>query len=182
MGVEPMDSDVLTLARSVEMCCRVNRPVGYGSTRSARDYFDTYRLASSPTLLRALAEHMATLLPAQTEVLGGLELGGLPIATVLSQVTGLPAVLVRARRRPYGGQRFVEGVDCAGRVVVLVDDAVSSGPELRNSVTALRQLGATVTTVVCAIERLDVPRTVSQDVEVRVALSRSVLERVRISS
>ena len=70
---------------------------------------------------------MATLLPPHTEVLGGLELGGLPIAAVLSQVTGLPGVLVRARRRPYGSQRFVEGVDCTGRMVVLVDDAVSSG-------------------------------------------------------
>ena len=176
------DSDILALARAVEMCCRVNRPVGYGSTRSAREHFDIYRLASSPTLLRALAEHMAALLPPQTEVLGGLELGGLPIATVLSQVTGLPGVLVRARRRPYGGQRFIEGVDCTGRMVVLVDDSVSFGPELRNSVAALRQLGATVTTVVCAIERLDVPRPVGQDVEVRVALSRSVLERVRIST
>jgi len=65
---------------------------------------------------------------------------------------------------------------------VLVGDTVSPGPELRNSVTALRRLGATVTTVVCAIDRLDIPRTVGQDVEVRVALSRSVLERVRISS
>ena len=180
--MEAPDSDILSLARAVETCCRVKRSVGHGATRGARDYFDIYRLASSPALLRALAELMATLLPPQTEVLGGLDLGGLPIATVMSQVTGLPGVLVRARRRPYGGQRFVEGVDCTGRMVVLVGDSVSPGPELRNSVTALRQLGATVTTVVCAIDRLDVPRTVAQDVEVRVGLSRSVLERVRISS
>jgi orotate phosphoribosyltransferase len=182
LGVEAPDSDILALARAVETCCRVKRSVGHGPTRAARDHFDIYRLASSPALLRALAELMATLLPPQTEVLGGLDLGGLPIATVMSQVTGLPGVLVRARRRPYGGQRFVEGVDCTGRMVVLVGDTVSPGPELRNSVTALRQLGATVTTVVCAIDRLDIPRTVGQDVEVRVALSRSVLERVRMSS
>jgi orotate phosphoribosyltransferase len=182
LGVQAPDSDIVALARAVETCCRVNRSVGYGSTRATRDHFDTYRLASSPTLLRALAELMATLLPPHTEVLGGLELGGLPIAAVLSQVTGLPGVLVRARRRPYGSQRFVEGVDCTGRMVVLVDDAVSSGHQLRNSVAALRQLGATVTTVLCAIDRLDVPRTVGQDVEVRVAVSRAVLERVRLSS
>jgi orotate phosphoribosyltransferase len=182
LGVHEPDSDMVALARSVETCCRVKRPVGYGSMRAARDHFDTYRLASSPTLLRALAELMATLLPPQTEVLGGLELGGLPVAAVLSQVTGLPGVLVRARRRPYGSQRFVEGIDCTGRMVVLVEDAVSSGHQLRNSVAALRQLGATVTTVVCAIDRLDVPRTVGQDVEIRVALSRSVLEWGRTSS
>jgi len=155
LGVEAPDTDILSLARAVEACCRVKRSVGHGSTRAERDHFDIYRLASSPALLRALAELMATLLPPQTEVLGGLDLGGL---------------------------RFVEGVDCTGRMVVLVGDTVSPGPELRNSVTALRQLGATVTTVVCAIDRLDIPRTVGQDVEVRVALSRSVLERVRISS
>lgn len=98
--MEAPDSDILSLARAVETCCRVKRSVGHGSTRAARDHFDIYRLASSPALLRALAELMATLLPPQTEVLGGLDLGGLPIATVMSQVTGLPGVLVRLGAGP----------------------------------------------------------------------------------
>jgi orotate phosphoribosyltransferase len=173
------DSDILSVARAVDMCCRVTGPAGHGSPRGQ---FDAYRLESNPPLLRSLAELMATLLPTETEVLGGRELGGLPIAAVLSQVTGLPAVLVRARRRPYGSQRFVEGMECAGRFVVLVDDAISSGHRLRNSVAALRRLGATVTTVVCAIDRRDTSRVLGQDVEVRVALTRAVFEEARSSS
>jgi orotate phosphoribosyltransferase len=182
LPVNAPQADILVLARAVQNCCRVSRPVSYGSTRATRDHFDPYRLESNPALLRALAELMTTLLPPETEILGGLELGGLPITAVLSQVTGLPGVLVRDRRRPYGSQRFVEGLDCDGRFVVLVDDAVPSAYQLRNSVAALRQLGAKVTTVVCAIDRQDAPRLVGQDLEVRVALTRSVLERARVSS
>ena len=40
-------------------------------------------------------EAMAPAVPEGTEMLAGLELGGVPIATMLSQVTGIPALFVR---------------------------------------------------------------------------------------
>ena len=64
------------------------------SGQSATEYFDKYRFESSPALLGRIAEALVPLLPAGTEVLAGLELGGVPIATALSLRTGLPVVFV----------------------------------------------------------------------------------------
>jgi orotate phosphoribosyltransferase len=75
-----------------------------GATSS--EYFDKYRFESDPRLLRELAEAMAGLLPEGADGLAGLELGGVPLATVLSQVTGLPAGFVRKQAKPYGTRRL----------------------------------------------------------------------------
>jgi orotate phosphoribosyltransferase len=37
---------------------------------------------------------MVPLIPTDTDLLGGLELDGVPLATVVGQITGLPTVFV----------------------------------------------------------------------------------------
>ena len=65
-------------------------------------------------LLRSVAEALVPLVPDGTEVLAGLELGGIPIATMLSQLTGLPALFVRKEAKTYGTCRLAEGGDVDG--------------------------------------------------------------------
>src|SRR5207302_1019973 len=59
------------------------------------EYFDKYLFESDPVLLREIAEAMRAAIPSDTDALAGLEMGGIPIATVLSQITGLPTLFVR---------------------------------------------------------------------------------------
>jgi orotate phosphoribosyltransferase len=100
-----------------------------------------------------MAEVMAGLVPADTELLGGLELGGVPLATVLSQLTGIPALFVRKRAKSYGTQRLAEGGDPKARTVTLIEDVITTGGAVVSAARVLRELGATVTTAVCAIDR-----------------------------
>lgn len=65
------------------------------SGRTADTYFDKFLFTSDPDLLREVAGRLAPLVPHDTEVLAGLELGGVPLATALALETGLPAVYVR---------------------------------------------------------------------------------------
>ena len=123
------------------------------SGQSATEYFDKYRFESDPALLARVARAMVQLLPPETELLGGLELGGVPIATVMSSLTGLPVLFVRKEAKPYGTCRLAEGPDVTGRVVTLVEDVITTGGAVRAAAEALRGLGATVHTVVCAIDR-----------------------------
>lgn len=53
-------------------------------------------------------------LPSETTLLGGLELGGMPLATVLSAMTGHPVVFVRKKAKEYGTWRLAEGAEVAG--------------------------------------------------------------------
>lgn len=117
------------------------------------EYFDKYRFEADPLLLRDLAAALAPLLPAGAEVLAGLELGGVPLATALSLETGLPAAFVRKAPKEYGTRRLAEGADVAGRRVVVVEDVVTSGGQVLTSCADLRERGADVVRVLCVIDR-----------------------------
>jgi len=117
------------------------------------EYFDKYRFEADPALLAAIAKHLAELLPPGVEVLAGLELGGVPIATVLAQVVGIPVAFVRKKPKEYGTRRLAEGSDISGRRVVVVEDVVTSGGQVVESCLQLRKLGARVEHVVCVIDR-----------------------------
>jgi|APMI01.1.fsa_nt_gi orotate phosphoribosyltransferase len=87
--------DLSQLARAIDATSRLTGEFTLRSGQVATEYFDKYRFESDPVLLRAVAEQMVPLVPEGTELLGGLELGGIPIVTILSSLTGIPAVFVR---------------------------------------------------------------------------------------
>lgn len=116
-------------------------------------YFDKYRFESDPRILRAVAESLAPHVPADTEYLAGLEMGGIPVVTMLSAVTGLPAVFVRKEAKAYGTCQLAEGADIAGKHLTIVEDVVTSGGAVIAAVHALRERGAVVEHVLCVIDR-----------------------------
>jgi orotate phosphoribosyltransferase len=141
------------LAREVDARCRLHGSFTLRSGQVSDEYFDKYLFESDPALLRRVAEAMAGLIPADTDLLGGLELGGVPLATVLSQLTGIPALFVRKQAKNYGTRRLAEGGDPTARTVTLVEDVITTGGAVISAARSLRELGATVTTAVCAIDR-----------------------------
>jgi orotate phosphoribosyltransferase len=141
------------LARRVHEASHLTGTFVLRSGATSDEYFDKYRFESDPRLLRELAEAMAGLLPDGADGLAGLELGGVPLATVLSQVTGLPAGFVRKQAKPYGTRRLAEGFDVAGRRLVVVEDVVTSGGAVVDSCRALRAEGAEVAVALCVIDR-----------------------------
>jgi orotate phosphoribosyltransferase len=116
-------------------------------------YFDKYRFESDPLLLAAVAAHLAPLVGPQVEVLAGLEMGGIPIATALAHATGLPAAFVRKKAKEYGTRQLAEGVDVAGKHLLIVEDVVSSGGQVAQSAAALRDADAHVESALCVIDR-----------------------------
>jgi orotate phosphoribosyltransferase len=119
----------------------------------SHEYFDKYRFESDPGLLRAIAEAMAAAVPGDIEALAGLELGGVPLATMLSQVTGLPALFVRKVAKTYGTCQLAEGGALDGRRLLIVEDVVTSGGAVLDAAGELRARGAELDRVVCVIDR-----------------------------
>src|SRR5918995_898051 len=153
-GVPPAAGDPAgDLARRVHRASHLTGTFVLRSGATSSEYFDKYRFESDPRLLRELAEAMAGLLPDGADGLAGLELGGGPLATLLSQVTGLPAGFVRKQAKPYGTRRLAEGFDVAGRRLVVVEDVVTSGGAVVDACRALRSEGAEVAVAVCVIDR-----------------------------
>ena len=173
-------SKLKELARDIGACCRLHGDFVLRSGQTATEYFDKYLFESDPALLRRVVAQMVPLIPSQTELLGGLELGGIPLATMLSSLTGIPTLFVRKEPKKYGTRRLAEGKSPRGRVVLLVEDVITTGGAVRNAARALRDEGAVVTAVVCAIDR-SVPGTepLRQDfLDVHAVMTKDFLDSV----
>lgn len=141
------------LAAHIDAACRLSGQFQLRSGQRSNEYFDKYLFEANPELLKRVAQAMVPLIPSDTDVLGGLELGGVPLATVVSQITGLPTVFVRKEAKTYGTCRLAEGATVAGRTVTLIEDVITTGGAVRNAALALRRDDADVSAVICAIDR-----------------------------
>ena len=150
-SISPSDLDAL--ADDVNAVARLTGTFTLRSGQIATEYFDKYRFEAQPLLLGRIAAALAPMVPPGTEVLAGLEMGGIPIATALSLRTGLPAAFVRKQAKQYGTARLAEGVDFAGKRVTVVEDVITTGGQVVISTNDLRALGAIVEHVVCVIDR-----------------------------
>jgi orotate phosphoribosyltransferase len=145
--------DLTALARRVYDAAHLTGTFTLRSGVTSTEYFDKYRFEAEPALLRDLATAIAPLVPKPCDALAGLELGGVPLATMLSQVTGIPARFVRKQAKTYGTCQLAEGGDLEGLRICIVEDVVTSGGAVLDAAAALRERGAMLATVVCVIDR-----------------------------
>lgn len=116
-------------------------------------YFDKYQFESNPLLLKRLAKEMVKKIPPGTEILAGLELGGVPLATAISLEVGLPVVFVRKTKKEYGTERIAEGINIQGKKLCIIEDVITTGGQVVKSTEALRNAGAIADFVTCVIWR-----------------------------
>ena len=173
-----------SLAADIDATCRLTGEFTLRSGQVSSEYFDKYLFESDPLLLARVAAQMEPLLPADVDLpghlLGGLEMGGIPIVTALSARTGRPALFVRKQAKEYGTCKLAEGPDVAGRRVTLIEDVITTGGAVRDATNALREGGAIVEVVVCAIDRSPEGENPLADVglEVRAVLTKAQLDAV----
>ncbi|MBV9262693.1 MAG: orotate phosphoribosyltransferase [Candidatus Eremiobacteraeota bacterium] len=111
-------------------------------------YIDKFRLFSDPHVLRRIARLFTPIVAeVNPDLIAGTELGGVVIATAVSQLSGLPLLAVRKKPKAYGAfaNEYVEGPYEAGQHVLLLEDVVTSGHELLAAASRLRELGLDVT-------------------------------------
>jgi len=92
------------------------------------------------------------------DAVGGLTMGADPVATAMMHAaaargTPLDAFVVRKQEKEHGTQRRIEGPDVAGRRVLAVEDASTTGGSVLTAVEALREAGAEVAGVAVLVNR-----------------------------
>jgi orotate phosphoribosyltransferase len=145
--------DRQALARRIYTASYITGQFRLRSGAVSDEYFDKYLFESDPALLREIAQAMTELIPSGVDALAGLEMGGIPIATVLSQITGVPALFVRKKPKEYGTCKLAEGGDVANRTLVIIEDVVTTAGQIRESAKALSERGADIVRVICVIDR-----------------------------
>lgn len=111
-------------------------------------YIDKFRLFSDPHVLRRIARLFAPVIAElNPDLVAGTELGGVVVATAVSQLSGLPMLAVRKKPKAYGAfaNDYVEGPYVPGQHVLLLEDVVTNGRELLAAAARLREVGLRVT-------------------------------------
>ena len=141
------------LAREIYRISHLTGTFTLRSGQVSNEYFDKYLFESGPGLLGEIASHLSSLVPPGTEILAGLEMGGIPIATALSLKTNIPAIFVRKKAKEYGTAKLAEGMEFKGKKVCVIEDVITTGGQVVMSSEDLRQRGADIDNVICVIER-----------------------------
>lgn len=146
-------ADETPLAKRIYDTAHITGDFTLRSGAKSNEYFDKYLFEADPDLLKHIALAMVKLVPPGIDALAGLEMGGIPIATMLSQLTGLPVLFVRKKAKDYGTCKIAEGGVVQGRKLLVVEDVVTQGGAILDAAKALRAEGAELAHVVCVIDR-----------------------------
>jgi orotate phosphoribosyltransferase len=98
------------------------------------------------------------------DMIGGLEMGAVPIAAAVAAVAHtrgrrLPAFFVRKQVKTHGTQSLIEGLpkgqSVAGKKVVVVEDVTTTGGSALKAAEILKAEGAEIVRVITVVDRLD---------------------------
>ncbi len=142
-----------TLAEKIYQTSHLTGEFLLRSNVLSNEYFDKYLFESNPELLNEIVIHLIDLIPPDTELLAGLEMGGIPLATMLSYHTKIPCLFVRKKAKEYGTAKLAEGPTFDGRRVTVIEDIVTSGGQVVLSTNELRVRGAIIEHAICVIDR-----------------------------
>jgi len=123
------------------------------SGRKSKYYLDKYRFETQPDVLRGLGKLLAEYVTPDIDRLAGPELGAVALAASASMECGKPFVLIRNRKKDYGTSKQIEGVLNAGEKVLIIEDVLTTGGQVLESVASLREAGAIVERIVAIIDR-----------------------------
>ena len=130
---------------------RPQEPFTWASGIKSPIYCDNRLILTAPavreTVERAIADTVHREFP-QAEVLMGTATAGIAHAAIAAHLLGLPMGYVRSGNKDHGRQNRIEGRLDKGEKVVVIEDLISTGGSVLETVEALREAGAEVLGVV----------------------------------
>ena len=119
-------------------------------------YIDMRVIPSFPKLFDEVCDMYVKIIKneiAEADRIAGVPTAGLPFATLVSHKLNLPLIYVRKEKKVHGKGRMVEGILKRGDNVLIIDDLVTTGGSLINSINNVRREGGIVKDVVVFLDR-----------------------------
>ena len=147
-----------------------NRSFGRGKVILASGKESDFYFDMKPTMLdpegASLIAHQLfdAVKDIETDYVGGLEMGAVPITGGLCQVSfekGRPirGFFVRKQAKGHGAKKLVEGLTkdetLKGKKLIIVEDVTTTGESAFKAIEACREAGATVILVISIVDRQD---------------------------
>lgn len=117
-------------------------------------YIDLRLIPSHPALLKVVAEKMwEKIKPLTFDLLCGVPLGALAMATALSLSHQVPMIMCRKEAKGHGRKKRVEGAFQPGQRCLIVEDLITSGTSISETLSPLQEEGLIVNDTVLLIDR-----------------------------
>ncbi len=134
-----------------------------GATLDSPIYVNPRRLIGNPHTLRRIGELLGDETRTLTgmlhphlspfELVAGVPLGGLHLATAFSLTADVPLIYVHPRARADDRYEEIEGAYFPGQTVLLVDDLITGGSSVVDTAETLRSAGLMVHDAIVLIDR-----------------------------
>ena len=104
-------------------------------------YYDIKGIISNPELFKLVCDNLIRVLPNNLinySLIYGIPYGGLPIASYLAITNNKGLIYSRNKKKEYGTKKLVEGRYRAGQRVIIIDDVITTGGSLKESIILAR--------------------------------------------
>jgi adenine phosphoribosyltransferase len=128
-----------------------------------------------PEVLRQISELIIKNFDLNVDKIVAIEAMGIHLATALSLATDIPFVIIRKRqygldgeltihkKTGYGESPLYVNDLHKGERVLLIDDVVSTGGTLINTIEALKEIGVDLVTIIAVLEKGDGKKLVEKE-------------------
>lgn len=117
-------------------------------------YIDLRVTVSYPEVLKMVAEAMwDKVKDLNFDLICGVPYTALPIATVISVEHNKSMIMRRKEVKDYGTKKAIEGAFTAGQQVLLVEDLVTSGSSVFETIEPLELEGLKITDIIVLVDR-----------------------------
>lgn len=117
-------------------------------------YLDLRLIVSYPKILAQISEALWEKIKNLTfDLICGVPYTALPIATALSLSDNIPMVLRRKESKDYGTKKMIEGVFEKGQTCLIIEDVITSGTSVIETIDALHQEGLQVRDIAVVVDR-----------------------------
>ncbi|XP_067614459.1 uridine 5'-monophosphate synthase isoform X2 [Eurosta solidaginis] len=119
-------------------------------------YFDLRVIVSYPHVMKNVADLIASHIKEHqltAKHICGVPYTALPLATLVSVHQGTPMLLRRKEAKDYGTKKLIEGLFSAGDTCLIVEDVVTSGSSVLETVRDLEKEGIIVEYAVVVVDR-----------------------------
>jgi uridine monophosphate synthetase len=117
-------------------------------------YIDLRLTISNPKLLVAIGEAMyEAVRHCKVDLICGVPYTALPFATAISIQHTIPMVLRRKEKKEYGTGKLIEGIFQSNQKCLIVEDVITSGQSIFETIVPLVQEGLVVEDIVVLVDR-----------------------------